>query len=77
MSKYAISGSTLSSCCTVDMSFNETFDSMNITLGIKEILSALDDVLSDHDMIDDEIFEKILDAANKIQSIVILRDAEK
>ena len=49
MSKYIVSGSTLPSCCTVDMSFNKTFDSMNITLGVEEVLASLSDILSDYD----------------------------
>ena len=77
MSKYAVSGSTLSSCCTVDMSFNKTFDSMNITLGVEEVLASLGDILSDYDMISLEDFEKLLSVAGEIQSIAILRDAEK
>ena len=77
MSKYTVSGSTLPSCCTVDMSFNKTFDSMNITLGVEEVLASLGDILSDYDMISLEDFEKLLAVAGEIQSIAILRDVEK
>ena len=77
MAKYSVSGSTLPSCCTVDMSFNKTFESMNITLGVEEVLASLSDILSDYDMISLEDFEKLLSVAGEIQSIAILRDAEK
>ena len=77
MAKYSVSGSTLPSCCTVDMSFNKTFESMNITLGVEEVLASLSDILSDYDMISLEDFEKLLGVAGEIQSIAILRDAEK
>lgn len=77
MVKYSVSGSTLPAGCSIDMSFNKTFNSVNIVLGIQEILSALDDVLADYDMIDAEQFEKILDMADAIQSIAIIRNAEK
>lgn len=77
MAKYSVSGSTLHSCCSMDVSFNKTFESINITIGIEEIIDSLSDILSDYDIVSPEDFEKLLGIAREIQSIATLRDAEK
>jgi GTP-binding protein HflX len=42
-----------------------------------EIETILDDILSDYDQLKSEDFDKLLDLAGAIQSIAVLRDAEK
>ena len=77
MSRYSVSGSTHPSCCDVEISTSKTFDNIAVTLGVQEVLTAIDDILSDYDALTEEQFQKFLDIAGEIQSIAVLRDAEK
>lgn len=77
MAKISVSGSTLASDCRIEISAGKIFENISISLGVEELLSAFDDVLSDADMLDDELFEKIKVFAGQVQAISLLRDAEK
>ena len=77
MAKYLINGSTISNCCSLDMFLNTASESINITLGFNEVMTALSDILSDADMLSNKDFNKLLDVASEIQSMAILRDVEK
>ena len=77
MAKFSVNGSTRSTCSEMEASFRRTFDDITITLGVQEAVTILDDILSDYDQVKPEDFEKQLGVAGEIQSIAILRDAEK
>ena len=77
MAKFSVNGSTRSTCAEMEASFHKTFDDITITLGVQEAVTILDDILSDYDQVKSEDFEKLLDLAGAIQSIAILREAEK
>lgn len=77
MAKYLINGSTISNYCSLDMFRNTESESINITLGFNEVMTALSDILSDVNMLSNKDFNKLLDVASEIQSMAILRDVEK
>lgn len=77
MAKFSVNGSTRSTCAEIEASFRGISDDITITLGVREAITVLDDILSDYDQVKPEDFEKLLDLAGAIQSIAILRDAEK
>ena len=78
MAKFCINGSTRTTCREMEASFcNTSFDEVTITLGVQEVVTVLDDILSDYDQVKPGDFEKLLDLAGEIQSIAVLRDAEK
>ena len=77
MAKFFVNGSTRSTCAEIEASFCGISDDITITLGVREAITVLDDILSDYDQVKPEDFEKLLDIAGAIQSIAILRDAEK
>ena len=79
MSKVIVSGSVSvsSSKCDVEMAIENGVLSMyRISLGVKEVLSTFDDILSDADMLSNEDFENILDVVDQVHSLAILRAAE-
>jgi hypothetical protein len=77
MAKFCVNGSTRTTCREMEASFRNTFDDITITLGVQEAVTILDDILSDYDQLKPEDFDKLLDLAGAIQSIAVLRDAEK
>lgn len=77
MAKFCVNGSTRTTCREMEASCRNTFDNITITLGVQEAITILDDILSDYDQLKPEDFDKLQDLASAIQSIAVLRDAEK
>ena len=57
MRGYNISGSPVKNKLFIQSSLNEGFDFVSINIGIEEVLCALDDIVSDSDMIKEEDYE--------------------
>lgn len=77
MAKYFVSGSTRPTDCSIGISLGEAFESVNVTLGIQEILTALDDVLNDVDVVSEKDFQKLVNMAHDILAAEVLRDADR
>ena len=57
MREYNVSGSPVKNKLFIQSSLNESFDFVSINIGIKEVLCALDDIVSDSDVIKEEDYE--------------------
>lgn len=57
MREYNVSGSPVKNKLFIQSSLNEGFDFVSINIGIEEVLLALDDIVSDSDMIKKEDYE--------------------
>ena len=57
MRGYNISGSPVKNKLFIQSSLNEGFDFVSINIGIEEVLCALNDIVSDSDMIKEEDYE--------------------
>ena len=51
MREYSVCGSPVKNKLFIQSSLNESFDFVSINIGIEEVLCALDDIVSDSDMI--------------------------
>ena len=57
MREYNVGGSPVKNKLVIQSSLNEGFDFVSINIGIEEVLCALDDIVSDSDMIKEEDYE--------------------
>ena len=57
MREYSVSGSPVKNKLFIQSSLNKGFDFVSINIGIEEVLCALDDIVSDSDMIKKEDYE--------------------
>lgn len=64
MIEYNVGGSPVKNKLFIQNSLNEGFDCVSITIGIEEILTALDDVVSDRDMLKKEELQNLI---NKLE----------
>lgn len=55
MREYNVGGSPVKNKLFIQSSLNEGFDFVSINIGIEEVLCALDDIVSDSDMIKKKI----------------------
>lgn len=63
-----------------EVNFSMTSDIYNVCevrLGVREVLKALNDILTNYEQLSDEDFEKLLKVATRIQNIASLGEAEK
>lgn len=60
MIEYNVGGSPVKNKLFIQSSLNEDFDFVSITIGIEEILTALDDVVSDRDMLKKEELQNLI-----------------
>ena len=64
MIEYNVGGSPVKNKLFIQSSLNEDFDFVSITIGVEEILTALDDVVSDKDMLKKEELQNLV---NKLE----------
>ena len=57
MREYSVCGSPVKNKLFIQSSLNEGFDFVSINIGIEEVLCALDDIVSDSDVIKGEDYE--------------------
>ena len=57
MREYNISGSPVKNKLFIQSSLNEGFDFVSINIGIEEVLCALDDIVSNSDILKKEDYE--------------------
>ena len=57
MREYNVGGSPVKNKLFIQSSLNEGFDFVFINIGIEEVLCALDDIISDSDMIEEEDYK--------------------
>lgn len=57
MKEYNVGGSPVKNKLFIQSSLNEGFNFVSINIGIEEVLCALDDIVSDNDMIKEEDYE--------------------
>lgn len=57
MREYNVSGSPVKNKLFIQSSLNEGFDFVSVNIGIEEVLLALDDIVSDSDIIKKEDHE--------------------
>ena len=57
MREYSVSGSPVKNKLFIQSSLNEIFDFVSINIGIEEVLCALDDIISDSDILKKEDYE--------------------
>ena len=57
MREYNVCGSPVKNKLVIQSSLNEGFDFISINIGIEEVLCALDDIISDSDMIEEEDYK--------------------
>ena len=57
MREYNVSGSPVKNKIVIQSSLNKGFDFISINIGIGEVLCALDDIVSDSDIIKKEDYE--------------------
>lgn len=60
MIEYSVGGYPIKNKLFIQSSLNEEFDFVSITIGIEEILTALDDVVSDRDMLKEEELQNLV-----------------
>lgn len=60
MIEYSVGGYPIKNKLFIQSSLNEEFDFVSITIGIEEILTALDDVVSDRDMLKKEELQNLI-----------------
>lgn len=57
MKEYNVSGSPYKNKLFIQSSINESFDFVSVNIGIEEVLCALDDIVSDSDILKEEDYE--------------------
>ena len=57
MRGYEVSGSPVKSKLFIESALSESFNFVSIDIGIEEVLCALDDIVSDSDVIKEEDYE--------------------
>ena len=57
MREYNVGGSPVKNKLFIQSSLNESFNFVSINIGIEEVLCALDDIVSDSDMIKEEDYK--------------------
>ena len=57
MREYSVCGSPVKNKLFIQSSLNEGFDFVSINIGIEEVLCALDDIISDSDLLKKEAYE--------------------
>ena len=57
MREYNVSGSPVKNKLFIQSSLNKGFDFASINIGMEEVLCALDDIVSDSDVIKEEDYE--------------------
>ena len=57
MREYNVSDSPVKNKLFIQSSLNEGFDFVSINIGIEEVLCALDDIISDSDVLKEEDYE--------------------
>ena len=57
MREYSVCGSPVKNKLFIQSSLNEGFDFVSINIGIEEVLCALDDIVSDSDILKKEDYE--------------------
>lgn len=78
MKNVFIQGSTHESMREVTLHMDaDGTSSCEITLGVNDILVALDDVLSDVDEVSETDFQKLVNVAHDILAVEFLRDADR
>ena len=60
MIEYNVGGSPVKNKLFIQSSLNEDFNFVSITIGVEEILTALDDVVSDKDMLKEEELQSLI-----------------
>ena len=65
MREYNVGGSPVKNKLFIQSSLNENFDFVSINIGIEEVLCALDDIVSNSDMIKEEDYEFLV---NKLRN---------
>ena len=65
MREYNVSGSPVKNKLFIQSSLNEGFDFVSINIGIEEVLCALDDIVSDSDILKKEDYEFLV---NKLRN---------
>ena len=60
MKEYNVSGSPVKNKLFIQSSLNEDFNFVSITIGVEEILTALDDVVSDRDILKEEELQNLI-----------------
>ena len=65
MREYNVGGSPVKNKLFIQSSLNEGFDFVSINIGIEGVLCALDDIVSDSDMIKEEDYEFLV---NKLRN---------
>ena len=64
MIEYNVGGSPVKNKLFIQSSLNKDFDFVTITIGVEEILTALDDVVSDRDILKEEELQNL---SNKLE----------
>lgn len=65
MREYNVGGSPVKNKLFIQSSLNEGFDFVSINIGIEEVLCALDDIVSDRDILKKEDYEFLV---NKLRN---------
>lgn len=65
MKEYNVGGSPVKNKLFIQSSLNEGFDFVSINIGIEEVLCALDDIVSDSDILKKEDYEFLV---NKLRN---------
>lgn len=65
MREYNVGGSPVKNKLFIQSSLNEGFDFVSINIGIEEVLCALDDIVSDSDILKKEDYEFLV---NKLRN---------
>ena len=60
MREYNVGGSPVKNKLFIQSSLNEDFNFVSITIGVEEILTALDDVVSDRDILKEEELQSLI-----------------
>jgi hypothetical protein len=59
------------------MSFSNVFEKMEIVLGVNGLITALDDILADEEMLSDEEMKRLSDKALEILATARMREATR
>lgn len=77
MCKVEVNGVATVSTAELSVVACNSFDKIELRLGVRQVITAIEDILSDVDMLDDETLDSLVSVAKKIQAEAYLRDATK
>ena len=77
MCKVEVNGVATVSTAELSVVACNSFDKIELRLGVRQVIAAIEDILSDVDMLDDETLDSLVDVAKKIQSESCLRNDTK